>query len=67
MALAPSEGSEHNVTVFAWKGTDELPSFAAMLDRARVLAARHMVNLHATVTRIEYGKKFNWNRYGQVS
>ncbi|WP_144155304.1 fused MFS/spermidine synthase [Paraburkholderia sp. BCC1885] len=66
VTLAPSEGSDHNITVFAWKGTDGLPSFAVMLDRARALAPRHTVNLHATATRIEYGKKFNWNRYGQA-
>ncbi|ABE35612.1 spermine/spermidine synthase domain-containing protein [Paraburkholderia xenovorans] len=67
VALAPSEGSEHNVTVFAWKGAGGLPSFAAMLDRARALQARHAVNLHATATRIEYGKKFNWSRYGRTA
>jgi len=64
VALAPSEGSEHNVTVFAWKGAGGLPSFTAMLDRAGALQARHAVNLHATATRIEYGKRFNWSRYG---
>jgi spermidine synthase len=66
VTLAPSEGSEHNVTVFAWKGADELPCLTTMLDRARALEPRHAVNLHATATRIEYGKKFNWNRYGQA-
>ena len=67
VTLAPSEGSEHNVTVFAWKGADELPSLATMLDRARALGSTHAVNLHATATRIEYGKRFNWNRYGPAS
>jgi spermidine synthase len=67
VTLAPSEGSQHNVTVFAWKGAEEVPSFTALLDRARELGPRHTVNLHATATRIEYGKKFNWNRYGQAS
>jgi spermidine synthase len=67
VTLAPSEGSQHNVTVFAWKDdADGLPSLAAMLDRARGLAAGHAVNLHATATRIEYGKRFNWNRYEQA-
>jgi spermidine synthase len=66
VTLAPSEDSEHNVTVFAWKGAEEVPSFTAMLDRARALEPRHAVNLHATATRIEYGKRFNWNRYGQA-
>ncbi|MFM0296364.1 MULTISPECIES: spermine/spermidine synthase domain-containing protein [Paraburkholderia] len=67
VALAPSEGSEHNVTVFAWKGAGGLPSFTAMLERARALQARHAVNLHATATRIEYGKKFNWSRYARTA
>lgn len=62
VTLAPSEDSDHNIIVFAWKETDGLPSFTVMLDRARALAPRHTVNLHATATRIEYGKKFNWNR-----
>jgi spermidine synthase len=67
VTLAPSEGSQHNVTVFAWKDdTDGLPSLAAMLERARGLAVGHAVNLHATATRIEYGKRFNWNRYEQA-
>ncbi|CAN7751607.1 fused MFS/spermidine synthase [Caballeronia sp. LjRoot34] len=67
VTLAPSEGSQHNVTVFAWKGdADGLPSLAVMLDRARGLATGHGVNLHATATRIEYGKRFNWNRYEQT-
>jgi spermidine synthase len=66
VALARSEGSEHNVTVFAWKGAGGLPSFTAMLDRARALQARHAVSLHATATRIEYGKKLNWSRYGRI-
>lgn len=65
VALAPSEGSQHNVTVFAWRGAGQVPSLAAMLERARVLEPRHAVNLHATATRIEYGKRFDWNRYGQ--
>jgi spermidine synthase len=66
VTLAPSEGSEHNITVFAWKGAEEVPSFTTLLDRARELGPRHAVNLHATATRIEYGKKFNWNRYEQT-
>jgi spermidine synthase len=67
VTLVPSEGSQHNVTIFAWKDeVDGLPSLSAMLDRARGLAARHTVNLHATATRIEYGKRFNWNRYEQT-
>jgi spermidine synthase len=67
VTLAPSEGSQHNVTIFAWKDeVDGLPSLSAMLDRASWLAARHTVNLHATATRIEYGKRFNWNRYEQT-
>jgi len=66
VALAPSEGSPHNVTVFAWKGTGGLPSHTAMLDRACALQARHAVNLHATATRIEYGKGLNWDRRGQA-
>lgn len=65
VAMAPSEDSDHNVTVFAWKGPHELPSFTTMLGRARELGPMHALNLHATVTRIEYGKKFNWNRYEQ--
>jgi spermidine synthase len=39
VALARLEGSEHNVTVFAWKGAGGLPSFTAMLDRARASGA----------------------------
>ncbi|MFP3558857.1 fused MFS/spermidine synthase [Paraburkholderia sp. SIMBA_049] len=66
VTLAPSEASEHNVTVFAWKGVDGVPSLMTMFDRARALAHGHAVNLHATATRIEYGKQFNWNRYDQV-
>jgi spermidine synthase len=67
VTLVPSEGSQYNVTVFAWKdAADGPPSLAAMLDRARGLAAGHAVNLHATATRIEYGKRFNWNRYEQA-
>jgi spermidine synthase len=66
VTLAPSEDSETNVTVFAWKGADGLPSFTAMLDRARALEANHTVNLHATATRIEYGKKYNWGRYDRT-
>jgi len=65
VALAPSEGSEHNVTVFAWKGTDGLPSFTSLLDRARTLQYTHPVNLHTTAMCIEYGRKFNWNRYDE--
>jgi spermidine synthase len=37
-----------------------------MLDRARALQARHAVSLHATATRIEYGKKLNWSQYGRT-
>jgi len=66
VTLAPSEGSDHNITVFAWKEMDGPPSFAAMPGRARALAPRHTVNLHAPAMRIEYGKKFNGNRYAQA-
>ncbi len=65
ITLVPSEDSDSNVTVFAWKGAQRLPSLADMLDRAHTLASGHTVNLHATATRIEYGKRFNWKRYDQ--
>lgn len=66
LALAPSEGSDHNITVFAWNGTAGLPPLNTMLDRAHELQSTHPVNLHATAMRIEYGKKFNWTRYDQA-
>jgi spermidine synthase len=63
VALASSEGSEHNVTVFAWNGTGGLPSFTSMLERARALQYTHPVNLHATAMRIQFGRKFDWSRF----
>nr|WP_244306343.1 fused MFS/spermidine synthase [Paraburkholderia lacunae] len=66
VALAPSEGSEHNVTVFAWNGIEGLPSLTSMLDRARALQYSHPVNLHATAMSIECGRKFDWNRYDET-
>ena len=59
LALAPSEGSDHNITVFAWNGTAGLPPLITMLGRAHELQSTHPVNLHATAMRIEYGRKFN--------
>ena len=35
VTLAPSEASEHNVTILAWKGGDGVPSLMTMFDRAR--------------------------------
>lgn len=66
LALAPSEGSDHNITVFAWNSTAGLPPLNSMLDRARELQFTHPVNLHATAMRIEYGRKFNWTRFDQA-
>lgn len=63
LTLAPSEDSISNVTVFAWKGSDEILSLPAMSDRASTLQSSQSVNLHAAVQRIEYGKKFDWRRY----
>jgi spermidine synthase len=66
VALAPSEGSPNNVTAFAWKNNSAVPSYAEMLSRATAIASSHSVNLHATATRIERGKKFDWSPYQQA-
>ena len=63
VVLAPSEGSPNNITVFAWKNDIPIPSYEEMLSRATVLDSCHTVNMHATATRIERGKRFDWSRY----
>jgi spermidine synthase len=64
VTLAPPEESALNVTAFAWKGARPVPSLHDMLDRVRALETAHTVNLYATATRIEYGKAFDWTRFG---
>jgi spermidine synthase len=59
VALAPSEASPNNFTAFAWKNNSAVPSYAEMLSRATAITSSHSVNLHATATRIERGKKFD--------
>jgi spermidine synthase len=65
IVLAPSEGSPNNITVFAWKNDTPIPSYSEMLSRATVLGSSHTVNMYATATRIERGKRFDWSRYQQ--
>jgi spermidine synthase len=60
LTLALSEGSGHNITAFAWKGTDLSPSRPC--STARALSCAHIVNLHATAMRIEYGKQLSRTR-----
>jgi spermidine synthase len=63
VVLAPSEGSPNNITAFAWKNDAPVPSYDEMLSKATDLDSRHTVNMHATATRIERGKRFDWSRY----
>lgn len=62
LALAPAQGSDYNVAVFAWKGAR--PSSALMQERVRALTPRHRVDLLATVAALERGERFDWSRYG---
>ena len=66
IAVAPSEGSDYNVTVFAWKGGEQLPPFGDLLERARLLQYVHPINLYAAATRIERGRQFDWDFYREA-
>jgi len=58
LALAPAQGSDYNVALFAWKGVR--PSRALMLERVRALTPLHRVDLPATVAALERGERFDW-------
>ena len=61
VTLAPAEDSPENVIVFAWKGPAERLSLDMSFARARVLEARHPLNLCETAIRIAYGKTIDWD------
>ncbi|WP_149137754.1 fused MFS/spermidine synthase [Cupriavidus campinensis] len=56
MSISLSEDS-CNYTLFAWKGTHELPSLGALIARARVLEAAHSLKLTAAARRLKRGER----------
>ncbi|MFP6559177.1 fused MFS/spermidine synthase [Paraburkholderia sp. B3] len=66
LALAPAQGSDYNVVVFAWKGVREWPSGRDLLQRAGTLAPLHQVDMLAVIAALERGRPFDWGRYDML-
>jgi len=63
LALARSEDSPLNVTVFGWKDKRTVASVEWLRQRAIRLSSSHPIDFHETVKRIEYGKAFEWSLF----
>lgn len=61
MSISLSEDS-CNYTLFAWKGTHELPSLEALIARARILETVHSLKLAAAARRLKRGEQLASNR-----
>lgn len=56
MSLSLAEDSA-NYTLFAWKGSQNLPSLGALLARARILEAAHPLKLTGAARRLKRGER----------